>query len=1030
MRISSRGLWCGLAAAAALAGCSSGDQAGAPTERGVTSTVSAAVSVGSWTPLTRQFPGLWPSYIALLTDGRVLMNAQSSDNWYTLTPDVNGSYVNGTWLRVANSHIGRLFSTSFVLRNGLFFVCGGEYVDDHYEQQFKGSGHDRARCESYDPVRDYWTELPDMPETVADSPATELGDGRIMNLSYSSKNTFAFDPSHGLWSSPPLAAYDAVPVASNAITTEGDCTLLPDSTVLCGATDFARYIPTGLGPSSLANTWMPAGMNATTTTGTSMVLPPDEFTPPGNGDRELGPMLLLHTGNVLLLGGNAHNGIFMPPTGTSVACSVRDQPNESNICGSWQLIADSPNGYNHGDAPATVERDGTVLSVATSDPKGSGQPGDNDPDPGNGKVAFFEWNPASEPCLGSNQSCSWRATNPPVPANYATNSGNRIRMLNLPNGQILVTGFGPDSQHQTLTTAPLFVYTPAGTAPNAWHPTVSTVSAPSNGTFVLTGSQLNGLTEGASVGDDSKMNTNYPIVSLTDSSGHVYYGRTLLVDQMAPRPGVEGSTCTFSLPQQIPNGSYTVHVSANGVQGINSVNLQPLNVTGIHVTSLTGLNFDPGAAPVSWTVTISTPAPAPGTVVNLSSFNTSVATVPSSVTVPQGTTSQTFAVTPHQGGMTIISANTAVANPQFLPVSATFGWAIDSITAPGMVYDDTQATWTVMLTHPAPASGLTLSLASDTTMFATVPATVQILPGQLGAQFTVSRGVERANEGFSKITASLINSSMSMYLRTGVNLKLGQQNEEMSYLKCSNEYDTCFVGAPDPANPTNSLQRLVAFGANGGYVYKSLGGSFPCTRDTFGGQDPAVGAIKACYISAYAPIANEGSTFTLSSKADVAFGRDGTFEYLPVPANTPTTCNKATFGNMTQTGNQCFVAPAGYTFLGTEGDNLTVPNSTAVAFGAAGGFNYRVMSGSFSCNTDAFGGDDPAYSHTKFCYAFNVPFVASEGNSFSAPSGTVFYGTGTNGNFVTKTGVTSGTCSNDFMGVDPDVTHFKNCWAN
>jgi hypothetical protein len=252
----------------------------------------------------------------------------------------------------------------------------------------------------------------------------------------------------------------------------------------------------------------------------------------------------------------------------------------------------------------------------------------------------------------------------------------------------------------------------------------------------------------------------------------------------------------------------------------------------------------------------------------------------------------------------------------------------------------------------------------------------------------------------------------------------------MTFLKCGDEYGSCFVSTPNPAQPSSPLPRLVAFGANENFVYKSLAGSFSCTRETFDGQDPAFGATKACYISAYAPLGDEGSTFTLPSTADVAFGRDGNFEYKLIQGNTPFGCDQGTFGAIGQTGNHCFVAPAGYTFIGNEGDRVTVANSTAVAFGGAGGFDYRLMSGTFSCNSDSFG-DDPSFGHTKACYAFEVPFVASEGSAFTAPSGTVFFGSGTNGNFVTKTGAASGTCSNEFMGnTDPDVTHLKQCWAN
>ena len=45
-------------------------------------------------------------------------------------------------------------------------------------------------------------------------------------------------------------------------------------------------------------------------------------------------------------------------------------------------------------------------------------------------------------------------------------------------------------------------------------------------TYTLTGTQFNGLSEGASYGDDAEMSSNYPIIKLTNSSGTVKYART------------------------------------------------------------------------------------------------------------------------------------------------------------------------------------------------------------------------------------------------------------------------------------------------------------------------------------------------------------------------------------------------------------------------------------------------------------------------------------------------------------------------
>ena len=42
----------------------------------------------------------------LLTDGTVLYQGGAESDWWKLTPDINGSYVNGTWARMANLPAG------------------------------------------------------------------------------------------------------------------------------------------------------------------------------------------------------------------------------------------------------------------------------------------------------------------------------------------------------------------------------------------------------------------------------------------------------------------------------------------------------------------------------------------------------------------------------------------------------------------------------------------------------------------------------------------------------------------------------------------------------------------------------------------------------------------------------------------------------------------------------------------------------------------------------------------------------------
>jgi hypothetical protein len=130
-----------------------------------------------------------------------------------------------------------------------------------------------------------------------------------------------------------------------------------------------------------------------------------------------------------------------------------------------------------------------------------------------------------------------------------------IDYVNLPNGQVMVTGSGAD-YILTLDTGPA----------DAWRPTVSSIAYNADAdSYTLTGTQISGLVNGADEGDDMTMAQNYPIVFLTDASQNVYFCRTFNFSSMAPSPGDTPETCDFTLPAGLPDGSYSLYVSAVGV---------------------------------------------------------------------------------------------------------------------------------------------------------------------------------------------------------------------------------------------------------------------------------------------------------------------------------------------------------------------------------------------------------------------------------------------------------------------------------
>jgi hypothetical protein len=149
----------------------------------------------------------------------------------------------------------------------------------------------------------------------------------------------------------------------------------------------------------------------------------------------------------------------------------------------------------------------------------------------------------------------------------------------------------------------------------------------------------------------------------------------------------------------------------------------------------------PGGSPATGTVNLSGPAPSGGLVVALSSGNTSLVTVPASVTVPAGQTSVAFTantqpVTQTTGVVVSASAGgTTVSTTLFLVVST----AVSSVTlTPSTVTGGVSSTGTVTLQSAAPSGNAVVSLASSNTVLATVPFSVAVPAGQTSTTFTVN----------------------------------------------------------------------------------------------------------------------------------------------------------------------------------------------------------------------------------------------------------------------------------------------------
>src|SRR5579864_8731951 len=123
---------------------------------------------GTWSSLAITPPTLVNSSL-LLSDGTVL-TYDGSGNCSKLTPDIHGSYINGTWTQLAVMNDSRLFFSSQLLTNGMVFVAGGE----------DGTGHDHA--ELYDPLNNVWNRVPDPVPAIgfSDSISETLPNGNVL----------------------------------------------------------------------------------------------------------------------------------------------------------------------------------------------------------------------------------------------------------------------------------------------------------------------------------------------------------------------------------------------------------------------------------------------------------------------------------------------------------------------------------------------------------------------------------------------------------------------------------------------------------------------------------------------------------------------------------------------------------------------------------------------------------------------------------------------------------------------------------
>jgi hypothetical protein len=356
--------------------------------------------------------------------------------------------------------------------------------------------------EIYDPVADAWSSIAIYPQQyLGDDPSQLLPDGSVLIGSPSDDSTYIYVPDSNTW-------YFTAKKALGDPSVEETWLKLPDDSIL--SYNVWANLQGGFGAGS-AERYVPSLNQWVATGNVTVALSSDAV------DNEIGPAFLLPDGRAFFLGATGQTALYTISTN------------------SWTAGPPIPDGLGVADSPGAMMPDGKIL-LAANPLISNGQ--------FQGPTTIFEFDPTTNKYTDV------------TPAGYDLSSaGYATRMLVLPSGQVLMTNGSTQ----------LLLYTPDLPPASAWQPTITQIVPNPDGSYTLTGTQLNGISQGAAYGDDAEMDTNYPIVRLSSSNGRVYYARTFDWSSTGVATGSALESTLFTLPAGFLPGTYSLSVAASGI---------------------------------------------------------------------------------------------------------------------------------------------------------------------------------------------------------------------------------------------------------------------------------------------------------------------------------------------------------------------------------------------------------------------------------------------------------------------------------
>jgi PKD repeat protein len=341
--------------------------------------IGHANAQGTWTAVTKQAPDPNFGVMLLMTDGSVICHTSTGGTlgigtiWDRLTPNAHGSYINGTWSKIAPMNRERYSFSSEILKDGRVYAAGGEYGTDGVQAGSHG--------EVYDNTNNTWTQAIGPNAIMSDGSCKLLDNGNVLQALVD----VPF-PVHTVVYNPTTNSYTTGPSTING-QNESMWLKLPDNSVLFvdeGLQSSERYIPS-------LNQWVADG--------TVPVALYDAF------GFECGPAWMLPDGRAFFIGGTNHTAFYTP--------------SGNNTPGTWVAGPDVPNGYGMPDAPGTMMANGKILFACSPQPTSSVEFAT--------PTLFYEFDYLTN---------TFTEVNPPSTANVGAIS-QQYCLLGLPDGSVL-----------------------------------------------------------------------------------------------------------------------------------------------------------------------------------------------------------------------------------------------------------------------------------------------------------------------------------------------------------------------------------------------------------------------------------------------------------------------------------------------------------------------------------------------------------------------------------------------------------------